>query len=70
MSKAINFLEKVSYTDVNEFNESIETVSITDAITACKIQELETLQKVNEDQSCITKRILELNTQLRNLKLK
>lgn len=70
MSRAIKYLENVSLIDEAEFGESIEVVSINEAIIACEIQELETLQKVQENADFINERILELNKKLKNIKIK
>jgi len=66
-NKALKYLEKVSYTEEDEFGESYELVSIQDAITACLLQELETLQQGQLDLQYVKERIALLNKQLKNL---
>lgn len=62
--KAIKFLENVSIND----EQGIEVVSIHDAITACKIQELETLTAAYFTQHAKEERITQLQKQLKNIK--
>lgn len=45
MSRAINYIEKVSEYDNDSF---IETVTVSEAITACNIQEYETIKELIE----------------------
>jgi hypothetical protein len=73
MNRAIAYLESVSVTDDKYGGaEDIETVTITEAIMACKLQELAVLRNVL-DPTCkmdIPARLAELEKQLRNIKIK
>lgn len=79
MSKSIKYLENVSILDDSIPGESIETVSLNEAIVACELQELDTLSKTfaeilpyvpSEKASVILHRIEELNKKLKNIKIK
>ena len=78
MSSAINFIEKNSFFDDNtdeNLGDIIENIAVVDAITACKIQELEALQSIKEysvfidlPPSNLLARILQLEKELKNIK--
>lgn len=77
MSKAIRFLEKTTVFTTDQFGETSEDVNINDAITACQIQELETLQwvmrdslnsPIEHDTSSIELKITELIKKLKFIK--
>lgn len=72
MNKAIKYLESVSVPENDYGDNLIETVTISEAITACKLQELDTLQRIKEekDSEAIINRMEELQKQLRNIKIK
>ncbi len=78
MSSAISFIEKNSFFDDSndeQLGDIIENISVVDAITACKIQELETLKSIKEysvfidlPPSNLLARILQLEKELKNIK--
>ena len=45
MSKSNKYLEKISLVEYTEFGETMESVGMADAIIACDIRELETLER-------------------------
>jgi hypothetical protein len=76
MNKAIKFIETVSIAD-EEFGETLETVSVSEAIIACKIHELEVLTEmvnvffdVKPFPASVQTRITHLEKELRNIKIK
>lgn len=74
MSKAINYIENVSVSDAL-FGETLETVTVNEAIIACKIQELEMLTELDEaleleQSSPWGLRKVQLEKELRNIKTK
>lgn len=70
MSKAIKYLEQVATIDESELGDTFETVSINEAIIACELQELETLQNVQINPTYIEDRLNELNRKLKHIKIK
>jgi hypothetical protein len=65
MNQALKFLEEHSFID----QDNLEIISLLDAITALKIQELETLKAVENNTLPIIERINELSIFLKKLKL-
>ncbi len=76
MSKAYEFIERNTFFDTNnESGDTLENIDVGDAITACKIQELETLKSIKEysvfietPPSNLLARILQLEKELKNIK--
>lgn len=73
MSKAINYLEKVSKIDESVIGESFEVVSINEAFVALELRELEVLQQLMDEHPnwksiIIDTRIAVLNKKLKNIK--
>lgn len=63
--RAINFLTNISTPDLDD----IETVTLQDSFTACKLQELETLQNFStKTPEEIQQRIVILQKELKNIK--
>lgn len=71
MSKAAQYLETCSIAE-GYGGDTIETVTINEALTACKIHELDILQAAFEPNTAldINTRITQLQKELRNIKLK
>ena len=69
-TKAVKFLEDVVVVEEFELGESIENVSMADAIYATKLAELQTLQWVQGGaaQEAVTARIKELEHSLHHVK--
>ena len=68
MSKSNKYLEKISLVEYTEFGETMESVGMADAIIACDIRELETLERVKDNQELIDVRIADLSKKLKNVK--
>lgn len=73
MSNTTKYIENVAVTEDFENDDVIETITINEAFTACKLQELETLQSIIAEVEApyfakISKRIADLQKELRNIK--
>lgn len=69
MSNALKYIENVSIVD----QDDIETVTVNEAITACQLQELETLQEFKDYVDLpeyAKQRIKQLEIKLKNIKIK
>lgn len=74
MNRALQYIEQVSVAD-EEYGETLETVTVSEAIIACKLQELAMLTELDEDGSIGSTtawgiRKTQLEKELRNIKIK
>lgn len=70
MNKSTKYLENVAIVDTDDFGNIIESISMSDATTACDIRELEVLEKIKDNNlHLIDHRISELSKKLKNIKL-